>query len=500
MLKKRLLAFVTAAVLTGIPMYAPAHVAAEQQIVGYRGDLNQDGTVNLEDVLMLSKHLTNASPCKEADTAQFGDMNEDHTLNAMDLTLLKRAVLTNSEPEPIYKTQKPPIAAVNQTMPTRGTVRVPMFIVSFPDCPQTTTLTAAEIQERCFRPADPTILSYPMESMSAYFERASYGRLKLEGDVYEYTAENPISKYVKAKDFLLSEILSALDAEIDYTKYDANKDGVMDAVIAVLPKDAGETWRATTGVCLLKETFDGIKVSKRCVGKSNIDLYTKFHSTWLHELTHTMGLPDYYKYTDDGNGIFGMYGDAGWELMDDGFGDLSAFSKLMLGWYDAGEVQVYTGGTQTFELQSGQTAPGCVLIPRGELNGYMSEYFALEYDTNTGNNTRYFVEQHIYPIFSQGGLRVLHCDAELWNGFWGPELKWNNYGQMYDDSNQKQRVLRLANEAEKGAFFQAGSTVDGRISGFHWYDSEGGQTVDTGVKITVDSITDGVCKLTISPN
>ena len=499
MQKMRWLSFGTAIVLSSIVIYAPLQTAAAQR-VGYRGDCNQDETVDSSDVLVLLEHLTGALPYTEAYAAQFGDMNGDHILNAVDLTLLKRIVRTGAAPEPILQSELPPIAAVNPSMPTRGTVRVPMFLVSFPDCPQTTKLTAAEIQERAFRAEDLSDLAYPMESMPAYFDRASYGRLQLSGDVYTYTAKKTSSEYLQAKDELLAEMLHAWNDQIDYRNYDANRDGVMDALIAVLPKDADEAWRAATGVSKLTETFDGVKLGRRCIGRSDVDTYTRFHSTWLHELTHTMGLPDYYKYTDDGSGIYGMYGDAGWELMDDGYGDLSAFSKLMLGWYEADEVSVYTGGRQTFRLKSGQAAPQCILIPRGDLNGYMSEYFVLEYHTAAGNNTRYFANNHIYPMFSQGGLRVLHCNAELWDGIWGPELKWNNFGQMYDTSNQKQRVLRLANAAEGGAFFQTGAVVDGKISGFHWYDEEGAQTVETGVKIVVESIADGICTVTISPD
>lgn len=458
------------------------------------GDFNQDGRIDTADVSILAKYLTGEATFSIPDGAWLGnyDLNADNVLNAADLTLLKRAVLANE------KVNRPPTAVLSPTMPTRGNVRVPMFLVSFPDCPQTTSLSAAEIQERAFRAEDQNDPAYPLESMTAYFDRASYGRLKLSGDVYEYTAKKPIGEYVDAKEQLIAEVLHAWNEDIDYSIYDADHDSVMDALIVVVPKTADEAWRAVSGAAKISETFDGIKVKRRSIGKSDADAYAKFHSTWLHELTHTMGLPDYYKYTDDGTGPFALNGDAGWELMDDGFGDLSAFSKLLLGWYDDGEVQVWSGGTQTFQLVSGQTAPQCILIPRGDLNGYMSEYFVLEYCTNIGNNAHRYVNQVAYPVFSQGGLRVLHCDAELWDGIWGTELKWNNYGQMYDTGNQKQRVLRLANEAEGGSFFRTGDIVDGTISGFHWYDADGLQTVDTGVKITVDQIADGICTLTIS--
>ena len=212
-----------------------------------------------------------------------------------------------------------------------------------------------------------------------------------------------------------------------------------------------------------------------------------------------MGLPDYYKYFNTEKGYYGMYGDAGWELMDDAFGDLSAFSKLMLGWYEESEVQVYTGGTQTFRIPSSQAAPGCVVIPRGTQTDWLSEFFVLEYQTNTGNNYRQFENNHIYPLFSEGGLRALHAEATVCEGVQGmPELKWNNYGRYYDSSNEKQRVLRLANAEEGGGFFRAGDVLTDSISGFHWYDGDGSQTVPVGCSVTVQSIADGICTLQIT--
>jgi len=176
-------------------------------------------------------------------------------------------------------------------------------------------------------------------------------------------------------------------------------------------------------------------------------------------------------------------------MMDDAYGDMCAFSKLMYGWYTPGQVQVYTGGTQTFTLESSQTAANCILIPRGDLNGYLSEYMMLEYATDAGNNT---------GLVGQGGIRVLHCEATVTEGYWGPEFKWNNYGMYYDSSNTRQRVLRLANESEGGDFFVSGSVINNDISGFRWYDDSGYQTVDTGITVTVGALTDGRYTVTIS--
>ena len=162
-------------------------------------------------------------------------------------------------------------------------------------------------------------------------------------------------------------------------------------------------------------------------------------------------------------------------------------------------MQIYSGGTQTYQLDSSQHAPGCVIVPYKELNGYMSEYFVIENVTSDGNNaSKLYGWGQVFPLFQKGGLRVMHCDSELMYNFWRQPvaLKWNNYSPYYDNSNLKQRILRLVNDGK--GFFRSRSVISNQTSGFAWYDAEGGQTVDPGVTIQVGGFENGICSFTIS--
>ena len=44
-----------------------------------------------------------------------------------------------------------------------------------------------------------------------------------------------------------------------------------------------------------------------------------------------------------------------------------------------------------------------------------------------------------------------------------------------------------------------GQVIDGSISGFHWYDAQNRETVETGLEITVGRISDDSCTVTIRP-
>ncbi|MBE6847276.1 MAG: hypothetical protein E7503_03975 [Ruminococcus sp.] len=473
-----------------------ASAATEQVLVGYRGDINFDGAVSVTDAVILAHHLNLTAPMTDAASADRADMDRNGAINAIDLTLLKRAMY-NQVFEGIYEEveipeaqlMEAPIKAVRPSVPSVGDVKILMVTVNFPDCSFTEGYTDEQVQDMMFGPSDPASPLYPMESISGYFSRASYGRLNMTGEVYSYTSSNSIDSYVGRTDDLVDEVLAALDDRIDYSQFDADGNGTMDTMLLALPGSAStDDWWPCNGGYYNNRYFDGVVLGNLCVGGWALSDVTGFISTWVHELGHGMGLPDYYKYVNTEDGYYGLNGDAGLEMMDDAFGDMSAFSKLMLGWYTTDEVMLYNGGTQTYTLQSSQQAPNCIVIPRYDINGYLSEYFIVEYATYEGNN--------IHWLFANGGIRILHCQAEIVEGYWGPELKYNNYGMYYDDSNQKQRVLRLVNEGN--GFFGSGAVINSGTAGFAWYDDNGYQTVDPGVTVSVGQLTDGSYTITIS--
>ncbi|MBR5370873.1 MAG: hypothetical protein IK130_01525 [Oscillospiraceae bacterium] len=494
----RLLSGVLAA---GLLFPCTVSAAGVRVLVGYRGDINGDLCVDAADAAILAQYLA-GEPTEGAYAWEYADLDAGGTLDAADLTLLKRLILSGGEPEAVYRERTlidPPISAVNPPMPTSGAVKIPVFAVSFPDC------THAEdapdvIRETLFGEADPDSEYYPLESIPAYYQRASGGALEITGEVYTYTAKNPLAYYDSKKEALTDEVMGAMDAEIDYQDYDSNGDRRLDAVILLLPEKALERdvngdgtadWWMSTLRYVGRKSFDRVKTGKYCIGAVSLGNHANLNSTCVHELGHVMGLPDYYKYTKDETGRTRcMYGSAGLEMMDDAFGDFCAFSRLMLGWFTEEEIQVYSGGVQTFTLTSMQQSPSCVIVPRGDLNGYHSEFFIIEYATPEENNRYYFTDKGRREAFSEGGIRILHCESEIAMGTYGAELKYYNLGKYYDKSNMKQRVLRMV-ECVGGDFFRTGSTVDSHTTGFQWYDDDGAQTEDPGVCIRIEELIPG---------
>ncbi|MBR5364223.1 MAG: hypothetical protein IK134_13000 [Oscillospiraceae bacterium] len=518
---KRVTAALTAAFAAG-SLAVSAYAATEQRLVGYMGDLNGDMFVSDIDIQILTEHLLTNGGITDPEAAFRADLNKDQCLDVRDLTLLRRVVLGGKGPDEIYEEVEvpdpepeliaPPVKSVRPTLPSVGDTNILMFVIDFPDCVRSDHYTAEEITERTFGPEDKNSKAYPMESISAFYNRASYGRLQMHGDVFLYNAQGSINNYINPKgdtasyvgtDKLLDEVMAAFDAQVDFTKYDTDKNGTIDTILLALPGSAGsEYWWPCSGGYYGKQSFDGVRGGNLCYGGWDLSDRAGFNGTWTHELGHAMGLPDYYRYENFDNTAEddygrGLSGDAGWLTMDDALGDMSCFDKLMYGWYTDAEVQIYSGGTQTYTLQSSQYAPNCVLIPRKELNGFHSEYFMIESVTPDENNYMGFSYRQSFQMFRKGGVRILHCNAEIANGWWGPEFKWNNYGKNYDTSNLTRRVLRLVNNF--GGFFREGSLIDSSVKGFAWYDALGFETVDPGFTVKVDSLQDGTAVVTVSP-
>lgn len=488
-----------------------ASARTEQVLVGIRGDVNQDQKITPEDVLLLQGMLLTADVQPSAEDVCFSDLNQDEWLDARDLTILKRLLTEDLEPELIYVEQEipdpdlipPPITALSPDLPSVGTQKILLVSVDFPDCKDDVPFTTEKIREIAFGEANPEHPNYPLESITAYYDRSSYGRLHLTGDVYHYSAKSSLEMYANYPEYLIDEIVRSLDPVIDYRDYDSDGNYVLDTLLVHLPAaanpelDGDSVWWPCTYKARIMGFFDRVRVSNVCIGSWSLSDHAGFVSTWVHELGHAMGLPDYYYYVNPIGDGDGLWGEAGITMMDDALGDMCAFDKLMLGWYSLDELKIYTGGTMTFTVPSAQHAPGCILIPRGETNGGLSEYYLLEYVTTDVNNCSGVFDGTMLPIMRFDGVRILHCDAELNNGRWGVEFKWDNYGFYYDKTNMKQRVLRLVNSRE-GGLFREGRTIDGSRTNFAWYNEDGYETVDPGVTIHIDRIADGMCTITVS--
>ncbi len=108
-------------------------------------------------------------------------------------------------------------------MASEGEASVLLLQVDFPDKRFAEGDTLEALEDIAFGGRN---VDYPYESLSAYYDRASYGKLQIRGQAFAYTASHERSWYESnGIQSLFQETLAALDEEIDYTQFDGNGDG-----------------------------------------------------------------------------------------------------------------------------------------------------------------------------------------------------------------------------------------------------------------------------------
>jgi hypothetical protein len=230
-----------------------------------------------------------------------------------------------------------------------------------------------------------------------------------------------------------------------------------------------------------------------------------FVSSYLHEMGHCMGLPDYYLYEAESDGsIEGLKGLAGNELMDvDAYSDFGAVSKLILGWYRNSQVNVYdpAAGEQTFRLNSAQSENGnCIIIPRSSpLKDLNTEYFVIELNSIEGNNSRLNTKWGFYYPEIEKGVRIFHADTEAETDDGGyTSFVYDRAGSYAAENPDGKTFIRLVND-NNGAF-KSGSYVSAATEGFGWYDDKGKASIDPGINISIKEDSDGTYLVTIKNN
>ena len=492
-------------------------------------DINTDGKVDVFDLIMLKKYVGDswAEPVwkwyEDEETPQETTVPVSTATfsktEAVQTTTVSVSYLTDMYTEETTEETTPPETTVTvadgnsfiypavddiyKNVPSQGDSEIVIFYVDFPNCKYSAELSAEQIDEIAFGSENTNNPNYPFESISAFYSRASKGVSAVKGKTFRYTAKENIEEYNGDKDKLLKECYKAFENQVDFSQFDGNKDGTIDATLINVPESSdSDTWWPCAGSSNLRAfKVDNMKIGHMITGNSEISGlydYVKFVRTYSHELAHGMGLPDYYEYVSEDEPDFeGLHGLAGIELMDDALSDFGAVSKLHLGWYRRNQVQVYdySKGTQTYILSGSQTENGnCLVIPCGELDSkYKSEYFVLEYNTSDGNNS--YIRDNWYNYGS--GIRIYHVDAELYdNGSW-VAYKYES-GNGFYNGEEGRRFIRITDDfADYDNYYHTGDIIDSSVSGFCFYDASGNETVDPNVKVTIGELTENGYEITV---
>lgn len=293
--------------------------------------------------------------------------------------------------------------------PSVGSPETAVFLVDFPSYPNSGR-SAQYYRDRFFEDNHS-----PGGSLKDFFNKESYGRLTIAGDVVGNGFQRVSSDYIRYSDqpALVGELISKLDSTVDFSQFDTNGDGVIDSAIVVMSKIEGD--RAVANGILNLPTADGVSVRIAAFLNENDSSNGEYVAE--HEFGHLLGLADYYDLGGDannpnpgkdGNESFGL---GKWDPMALGIflsspASHCGWSKVNLGWAEFQDLLV---DGEAVSVEPTETDP-----PQGETKKFRrifrnglsgSEYFVL--DNRQGDQ---------YP---GKGLLVFHVDEEQFYEYGG---------------------------------------------------------------------------------
>ena len=203
------------------------------------------------------------------------------------------------------------------------------------------------------------------KGVRGYFKDCSYGKFTpafdVVGPIKLPKAHDVYGAGNDRMDLLLADACAAVDGMVDFTKYDANNDGIVDLVYVIYAGHSANTsgnkdtniW-PKSGTVYISNKFDGKSirrygVSNELNGSEKTSKNNKKINgigLFCHEFSHTLGLPDIYAYHTDAENQDDQ-GMEYWDLMDGGTGvrggrvptSYLAWEREVMGWMNIDELK-----------------------------------------------------------------------------------------------------------------------------------------------------------------
>ena len=203
------------------------------------------------------------------------------------------------------------------------------------------------------------------KGVRGYFKDCSYGKFtpvfEVVGPIKLPKAHDVYGEGNDRMDLLLADACAAVDGMVDFTKYDANNDGIVDLVYVIYAGHSANTsgnkdtniW-PKSGTVYISNKFDGKSirrygVSNELNGSEKTSKNNKKINgigLFCHEFSHTLGLPDIYAYHTDAENQDDQ-GMEYWDLMDGGTGvrggrvptSYLAWEREVMGWMNIDELK-----------------------------------------------------------------------------------------------------------------------------------------------------------------
>jgi immune inhibitor A len=268
-----------------------------------------------------------------------------------------------------------------------GTIRALVLLVDFSD-------NQANEEPIHFKKMLFSSNEYGGGSLRDYYEEVSYGKLDVVGDVFGwYRAPQPYSYYAdgeygfggppKNAQQLVKDVVELADTDVDFSQYDLNNDGEVDALFIVHAghgaeetSNVNDIWSHRWGINAVFK--DGVRISGYTMEPENGNI-----GVFCHELGHNFDLPDLYDtdYNSHGIGRWCLMAGGAWNNHGKSPAHMSAWCKYKLGWMEPDEI---LDGGRSVSLRSSalNVSDNALKLPVGDPAG--KEYFLIENRAHDG--------------------------------------------------------------------------------------------------------------------
>ena len=301
---------------------------------------------------------------------------------------------------------------------------------------------------------------YPGGSVADYYYEVSYGKLNVVGDVINW-----YNAGFYTPSFNFESLFPILDPVIDYSKYDGDEDGNVDAVIFIRSgngQEDSQNWNDIWSYAMVYPLgsgpgpYDGMRIPRWNTSPETFPLHDSLYPpgfsgvsklnkirVFCHELTHNVGLPDLYDFdskTDvftfdtpnDANDhpvndqcVMGYYGYGLLSIGSEIPSHLCGWSKKLAGWITP--LVPSAGVHNSVVIYNIETSKDSSLymLP---INPSHGEYFLLEYRNPRSAGKFDKIDSdfscYLWPNLNYGGdtldcgLIITHVDDSSGAYFW----------------------------------------------------------------------------------
>lgn len=276
-------------------------------------------------------------------------------------------------------------------------------------------------------------------SFRDYYLQQSYGQLDITTSVTRWvTLKGNKSHYSDNVQGIISEVLNALDAEINFKDFDNDGDGMLDGLLVLhqgsgyeASGDATDIW-SHSGVVYGMQ-YDGVTVNRYTIQPelfaNRVQMTSRMTGIGVicHEFGHNLGALDYYD-TDystnqeyGGTGMWDLMASGGWNGPE-GYGEAPApfmmWQKIQFGWV---KPQLLTDTKEVVDMPASGEKPVCYRL-NTSIDG---DYYILEnrqsvspWDANCPGHGHGMLVSHVIESVIRDRMAANTINAKYPQGFY----------------------------------------------------------------------------------